>query len=166
MRARVWMSEGRVPDAQRWAREHGLSAADDLSYVREFEYVTLARVLLAQGIVDRAEDAIRAAIGLTERLLAAAEAGGRNGSAVDILIVQALARHAADDQDGATAALARAIEIAEPEGYVRVFVDEGPPMLALLKLAAQGPERPELRAAAARRFDGGKAKGRRRRTSP
>ena len=142
VRARVWLSEGRVPEAQRWAREHGLSAADDLTYVREFEYATLARVLLAQGIADGAEDPIRAAIGLTERLLTAAEAGGRNGSALDILIVQALARHAADDPDGATAALARAIEIAEPEGYVRLFIDEGPSMVALLKLAAKDRNAP------------------------
>jgi LuxR family transcriptional regulator, maltose regulon positive regulatory protein len=142
VRARVWLSEGRGPEAQRWAREHGLSAADDLTYVREFEYATLARVLLAQGIADGAEDPVRAAIELTERLLTAAEAGGRNGSALDILIVQALARHAADDPDGATAALARAIEIAEPEGYVRLFIDEGPSMVALLKLAAKDRNAP------------------------
>jgi LuxR family maltose regulon positive regulatory protein len=129
VRARVWLSEGRVPEAQRWVREHRLSTADDLTYVREFEYATLARVLLAQGIADGAEDPMRAAIELTERLLTAAEAGGRNGSALDILIVQALARHAADDPGGATAALARAIEIAEPEGYVRLFIDEGPSMV-------------------------------------
>ena len=110
--------------------------------MREFEHATLARVLLAQGIADGAEDPIRAAIGLTERLLTAAEAGGRNGSAIDILIVQALARHAADDPDGATAALARAIEIAEPEGYVRLFIDEGPSMVALLKLAAKDRNAP------------------------
>ena len=85
---------------------------------------------------------MRAAIGLTERLLTAAEAGGRNGSALDILIVQALARHAADDPDGATAALARAIEIAEPEGYVRLFIDEGPSMVALLKLVAKDRNAP------------------------
>ena len=142
VRARVWLSEGRVPEAQRWAREHELSAADDLTYVREFEYATLARVLLAEGIAYGAGDPIRAAIGLTERLLTAAEAGGRNGSALDILIVQALARHAADDPDGATAALARAIEIAEPEGYVRLFIDEGASMVALLKLAAKDRNAP------------------------
>jgi LuxR family maltose regulon positive regulatory protein len=61
---------------------------------------------------------------------------------LDILIAQALALHAADDPDGATAALARAIQIAEPEGYVRLFIDEGPSMAALLKLAAKDRNAP------------------------
>jgi LuxR family maltose regulon positive regulatory protein len=142
VRARVWLSQGRVPEAQRWARERGLSATDDLTYVREFEHATLARVLLAQGFGDAAKEPIRAAIELTERLLAAAQDGGRNGSAVDILIVQALAFHAAGDPDGAKAALDRAIDIAEPEGYVRSFIEEGPSMVALLKFVAKDRNAP------------------------
>jgi LuxR family transcriptional regulator, maltose regulon positive regulatory protein len=73
---------------------------------------------------------------LTGRLRAAADAGGRNGSAIEIGIVQSLARQARDDRSGALEALDRAIALAEPEGYVQVFVAEGEPMTALLKLAA------------------------------
>ena len=91
---------------------------------------------------DRSDDGVGAAIELTERLLAAAEDGGRSGSAIDILVVQALARHARGDVAGALSSLARAVELAEPEGYVRAFIDEGPPMAALLKLAAKGRKAP------------------------
>ena len=137
VRARVWIAQGKLSAAWGWAREHGVAAADELSYLHEFEHATLARLLLAQGTRDRADDRIAAAIELTERLLAAAENGGRSGSAIDILVVQALARHARGDVAGALTSLARAVALAEPEGYVRVFIDEGPPMAALLKLAAK-----------------------------
>jgi LuxR family maltose regulon positive regulatory protein len=142
VRARVWIARGNLSAAWGWAREHGVAAADELTYVHEFEHATLARLLLAQGTRDRADDGIAATIELTERLLAAAEDGGRSGSAIDILVVQALARHARGDAAGALASLRRAVALAEPEGYVRVFIDEGPPMLALLKLAAKERKAP------------------------
>ena len=143
VRARVWIAQGNLSEAWGWAQEHGVAAADELSYLHEFEHATLARLLLAQGTRDRADDRVAAAIELTERLLAPAEDGGRSGSAIDILVVQALARHAGDDRAGALTSLARAVALAEPEGYVRVFIDEGPPMVALLKLAAKSRTAPE-----------------------
>ena len=141
-KGRVWIAQGSLSAAWGWAREHGVAAADELSYLHEFEHATLARLLLAQGTRDRADDGIAAAIELTERLLAAADDGGRNGSAIDILVVQALARHARGDVTGALDALARAVALAEPEGHVRIFIDEGPPMAALLKLAAKERKAP------------------------
>jgi LuxR family maltose regulon positive regulatory protein len=138
----VWIAQGNLSAAWGWAREHGVTAADELSYLHEFEHTTLARLLLAQGTRDRADDRIAAAIELTERLLAAADDGGRKGSAIDILVVQALARHARDEVTGALDSLARAVALAEPEGYVRVFLDEGPPMTALLRLAAKERKAP------------------------
>ena len=137
VKARVWIAQGKLSEAEGWAREHGVTTADELRYVREFEHATLARLLLAQGTRDRSDRRIGEAIELTERLLAAAEDGGRNGSAIDILVVQALARYARDDVSGALAALYRAVAMAEPEGYVRVVLDEGPPMATLLKVAAK-----------------------------
>ena len=139
IKARLWVAQGRLQEARGWAREHGLAADDDLTYLHEFEHITLARLLLAQGARDRDESGVRAAMGLLERLLVAAEGGGRHGSALEILVVQALAHHAAGDTTAALASLARAIDLAEPEGYVRVFIDEGPPMATLLKLAAKQP---------------------------
>ena len=137
VKARVWIAQGNLSAAWGWAQERRVAAADELSYLHEFEHATLARLLLAHGMRDRADDGVGAAIELTERLLAAAGDGGRSGSAIDILVVQALARHASDDPSGALASLHRAVALAEPEAYVRVFIDEGPPMAALLKLAAK-----------------------------
>ena len=142
MKARVWIAQGRLGEAWGWAREHGLSAADDLTYLREFEHITLARLLLAQGVHDHAEPALDEANELAERLLAAAEAGGRDGSAIEILVVLALARDARGDPAGAKSALERALALAEPEGYVRVFVDEGPSMASLLRLVAKDRSAP------------------------
>jgi LuxR family maltose regulon positive regulatory protein len=142
VKARVWIAQGNLSAAWGWAREHGIAAADELSYLHEFEHATLARLLLAQGLRDGVDRDIDAAIELSERLLAAAEAGGRHGSAIDILVVHALARHARGDVAGALASLARAVELAEPEGYVRAFLDEGPAMTALLRWAAKQPSAP------------------------
>jgi LuxR family maltose regulon positive regulatory protein len=134
--ARVWVAQGQMDEALGWARAQGLSAQDELSYLREFEHITLARVLLARAQGERAGPSLAQAVGLLARLLPAAEQGGRTGSAMEILIVQALAHHLQGDSRAALAALERALTLAEPEGYVRLFVDEGPPMAALLEAAA------------------------------
>ena len=136
LKARVWAAQGRVPEALGWARERSLSVDDDLSYLREFEHMTLARVLIAQRESERVDGAIADAAGLLERLLHAAEEGGRIGSAIEILATQAVAHEAQGDTSSALASLERAMSLAEPEGYVRVFMDEGPQMARLLQEAA------------------------------
>src|SRR5690242_5859326 len=145
VRARIWIAQGRLGEALGWAREQGLSVDDDLSYLREFEHITLAR-LLARDQGDPAEPSLREATRLLERLLPAAEAGGRTGRVIEILVLRALAHQALGDIPAALGALDRAVTLAEPEGYVRVFADEGPPMAALLRAAGkQGPRRPYVR---------------------
>jgi LuxR family maltose regulon positive regulatory protein len=139
LKTRVWVAQGRLGEALGWAREQGLSAHDELSYLREFEHITLARVLLAQYKSNRAENSILDAKGLLQRLLQAAEAGERTGSIIEILILQALAHQMQGDILAALAPLSRALRLAEPEGYFRMFVDEGPAMTHLLSAtAAQG----------------------------
>jgi LuxR family maltose regulon positive regulatory protein len=91
---------------------------DDLSYLREFEHLTLARILMAAGPNPQASE-------LLERLRQAAEAQDRMGSVLEILLTQALAYRAQGDATAAFAALERGLTLAEPEGYVRTFVDEG-----------------------------------------
>ena len=137
LKTQVWVTQGRLTEALGWARERGLSVDDDLSYLREFEHITLARVLIAQYKSDRVENSIHEAMVLLERLLQAAEEDARMGSAIEILALQALAHHAQGDIPRALASLERALTLAEPEGYVRIFVDEGPPMAALLREAAK-----------------------------
>jgi LuxR family maltose regulon positive regulatory protein len=132
MTARVWVRQGRLAEATGWARERGLTAADDLTYLREFEYITLARLLIARFCRDHDVRAMEEAQGLLARLLHAAEAGARMGNLIEILVLQALAHKARDDVARALDPLERALSLAEPEGYVHIFVREGTSMARLL----------------------------------
>jgi LuxR family maltose regulon positive regulatory protein len=136
MKARLWIAQGRAAEALGWAREQGLTVGDELSYLREFDHLTLARALLAQYRTDRSERSLHDALELLGRLLRATEAGDRMGRAIEILVVQALALHTYGDIPAALIPLERALTLAEPEGYVRMFVDEGPAMAHLLRAVA------------------------------
>jgi LuxR family maltose regulon positive regulatory protein len=127
------LAAGKLNDARLWVRECGLSVDDDLSYLREFEHLTLARVLISQYRSDYEENLIRDVIGLLDRLLEAAEEGRRMGSVIEILVLQALAYEDLGNLSKALISLERALALAEPEGYVRTFVGEGAPMEVLLK---------------------------------
>jgi LuxR family maltose regulon positive regulatory protein len=124
-RARLALARGEVAEAARRVQDRGLGPEDEPSYPREREYLVLARVLLADHAADRAH-------GLLERLHALAVAQGRTGSVIEIRALRALALHASRDQAGALATLAEALTLAAPEGWLRVFVDEGAPMASLL----------------------------------
>ena len=137
LKARVWIAQGSLSDALGWAHEQGLSVDDDLSYLREFEHITLARMLLARNEGERAEHSLHEATRLLERLLLAAEEGGRTGRVIEILVLRALAHQRLGDIPAALAGLEQAMTLAEPEGYVRVFIDEGPPIASLLQAAAK-----------------------------
>jgi LuxR family maltose regulon positive regulatory protein len=137
MRARLWLRQGRLADAAAWARDARVCVDDDLSYVREFEHITLVRVLLAQHGAGNGAGPLPDAIRLLERLLCAAEEGGREGSVIEVLVLQALAHRAAGSAVAGRAALDRALGLAQPEGLVEVFSDEGRTLLPLLASAAQ-----------------------------
>lgn len=137
MKARIWLLQGRLAQALEWAREQGLSPDDDLNYLREYDYLTLARILIAQYQSDRIEDPIHAAMRLLDRLLKAAEEGNRLGSVIEILMLQGLAHQAQGDRTSALTVLKRGLSIADPEGYARILVDEGPSMIALLQEATK-----------------------------
>ena len=122
LKARIYLKQGRPDKARAWAAERGLSLADEVSYLHEFEHLTLARLEIANPLVNA----------LLARLLQAAEAQKRRGSALDILLVQALAHEAQGNRPQALAALKRALSLAEPEDYIRIFVDEGEPMRMLI----------------------------------
>jgi LuxR family maltose regulon positive regulatory protein len=135
MRVRVWVAQGKVAEAAEWARERRLTVDDDLSYAREFEHVTLARVLVARHETDGDERCLHDAARLLDRLTTAAEEGGRTGSVIETLLLQSIVRRAPGDVRGALQPLTRALALAEPEGYLRVFVDEGRRMRDLLRHA-------------------------------
>jgi LuxR family maltose regulon positive regulatory protein len=132
LKARIHLKQGRPDIAQAWAAERGLSLADEVSYLHEFEHLTLARLEIANPLVNA----------LLARLLQAAEAQKRRGSALDILLVQALAHDAQDNHPQALAALERAMALAEPEGYVRIFVDEGEAMRLLIEKQSRNRDHP------------------------
>ena len=137
LRARVLAAQGNVAQALDWAREQGLSVDDNPSYLREFEHITLARILLARHATDGDKNSLNEAAGLLHRLLSAADVGGRTGSVIEILVLLALTHPAGGDSPAALQQLERALALAEPEGYVRVFVGEGPPMASLLTAVAR-----------------------------
>jgi LuxR family maltose regulon positive regulatory protein len=122
-RARLLLALGRVEEAARWTREQGLTEQDEVSYLREGDHLVLARVLLAQAEPDRA-------LGLLERLDALAAFQGRTGSLLQIRALRALALQAAGEHQAALTLLAETLDLAVPEGHVRVFADEGPPCCA------------------------------------
>jgi LuxR family maltose regulon positive regulatory protein len=137
--AQLWVRQGNLAAARRWAETSQLDPDDQISYPREAEYYTLARLLIAEGRGTPASLLLQEAMRLLDRLLAAAEAGARMRDMIEILVLQALAAQAQAKPAPAFAAITRALQLAEPENYVRVFVDEGAPILALLHDArAQG----------------------------
>jgi LuxR family maltose regulon positive regulatory protein len=124
--ARLRLRQGRLEEAASWAKECGLRLDDaDLPYRLEAGYLTLAAVFIAQGQAE-------AVLDLLHRLQQAAEADQRTGSLIAILELCALAWQAHGDTGAALAELESALILAEPQGYVRAFVDEGAPMRALL----------------------------------
>lgn len=133
LRARALLAGGDLDAAVRWVERRGLATDDDLGYLTEFEHLTLARVLVALEARDRVD---RGATGFLGRLLAAAEAGHRRGAVIETLVLLALAHHASGDRSAALASLGRALDLAATERYVRVFVDAGAPMSALLRSAS------------------------------
>jgi LuxR family maltose regulon positive regulatory protein len=139
LKTRIWLKQGRLSEALAWARKRGLSADDDISYTREFEHIVLARVLIAAGTSESDRAAVSRLLG---RLLQAAEAGGRLGSVIEILVVQALAFQAHAHLAHALASLERAVALAEPQGYLRIFVDEGEAMRSLIEKQSRNRGQP------------------------
>lgn len=131
-RARLLVASGDIAGARTWARERGLAAGDQLTYLSEYSHLTLARVLLAEYTTAGNDDALASASALLAGVLSAARQGNRTGTVIEALVLQSLTQLASGDLDSATRTLARAAHLAEPEGIVRVFLDEGAAMRVLL----------------------------------
>lgn len=136
-KARLYLAEGHVEEAIAVAEQNGLSVEGDLHYspveqfsrASELDYLTFARVLLAQG---RLRDALR----LLSRLYEFAKAGGRTTRVMETLLLSALGLQAQGDMERSLESLKQALMIPHQGIYSRLFLDEGKPMAELLQLAS------------------------------
>lgn len=126
---------GHLDEADRWLRAAGVTVDDAPSYLREFEHITLARLLIAHG-----GEAIGTALGLIDRLSDDAARGGRGASLITLSILAALAHQARHDTRSALQSLRRAISLAEAEAIRRPFLDEAERLAGLLTQLSK-PER-------------------------
>jgi LuxR family maltose regulon positive regulatory protein len=137
LKVRVWIKQGELEKALAWVRERKLSIEEEPSYLREFEQITFARILLSQYQSDHTDSLLNDAMEYLERLLKAAEEGDRMGSVIEILILLALTHQLQENFPAALSALERALKWAEPEGYMRVFLAEGSNMAELIREIAK-----------------------------
>ncbi len=144
VRAQLELAQGNLAAAIHWVDTTELSPHDeDLHYPRESAYLALARVRIAQAHDDLASPFLQDVLHLLDRLLRDAEAKARLDSTLKILVLRALVLEAQGNRTGALSTLERALGLAAPEGYMRLFVDEGMPMLALLHCARERSIVPE-----------------------
>jgi len=132
VKARIYLKQGRLSKAKEWINEHHLSVDDELGYLNEFNHIILAKVLLHEYQGNRDNSAISGALSLLKRLSKAADDAKRKGSELEIMLTQALVYHAQGSKSQAFASLQRALTLAEPEGFVRIFLDEGERMRSFL----------------------------------
>ncbi|MEJ2353288.1 MAG: LuxR C-terminal-related transcriptional regulator [Anaerolineales bacterium] len=134
--SRIWLAQDKLEAAAQWVRERGLELDKAPTHVSAFEYIAFARILIAQGRWDETTK-------LLQRMLEAAKVGGNTTRVIEIMMLQALAFQSGGDTTRAMDALERALTLAEPEGFIRIFVDEGPPMARLLYEAVSRGIAPE-----------------------
>ena len=136
--ARIWLEQGELKLASQWAEEHQLDAYVEPVFQDEITHAMFARILIAQGRLDEADN-------LLQRLLVAAKAGGRTSREIELLILQSLATQSAGDTLGALSTLEQALLLGQTEGFIRTFVNEGPPMARLLYEVLSSEIRPDLK---------------------
>jgi LuxR family maltose regulon positive regulatory protein len=127
-KVRLWLSQDKLKAASQWIDERGLDIDGELPFLSEIEYIVLSRIFIAQG---RLEESAK----LLLRLQELAEAGGRTSRVIEIMMLQALNLESNGDTDSAIARLEQTLTLAESKGFIRIFVDEGPPMARLLHKA-------------------------------
>ena len=125
---RLWITQGNLEKASQIVQESGITIKDEISFLRELEFLALLRLLLAQGDYE-------ASLVLSRRILKKAETAGQMRRMIEVLVLQAIIFQGRKDLDQALVALKKALSLAKPERFIRTFVDEGEPMVRLLHLA-------------------------------
>ncbi|MHC4432679.1 MAG: LuxR C-terminal-related transcriptional regulator [Planctomycetota bacterium] len=119
------LARGDIDAVERWVQTNDLVTDGDFEFHREIEYLSLARVFIAQKRFEEAH-------ALIERIYRTAQEIGRKQTELEGLILLALLFSVQGETDQALVYLEKALSIGEPEGFIRIFVDEGPPMASLL----------------------------------
>jgi LuxR family maltose regulon positive regulatory protein len=127
-KARIWLVQGKLENASKWVEERKLDYEHTPLPIEEHEYLAFARILIAQGRVDES-------IRLLDRTLKSAEEKAYKSRVIEILILKALAFQSDGDLTKAMTTLNHALKLAEPGGFIRIFLDEGPPFALLLNKA-------------------------------
>lgn len=135
-KACIYLKQGRLNKALEWVQNQGLSTSDETNYMSEFEHLVLARVRIAEHDFAGIDE-------MLERMLIAAEAQHRLQSVLEILLTLFLSLHTQGDQQQAEIRLNQALVIAEPEGYIRLFVGEGEPLRSSLETLSKDRNHPQ-----------------------
>jgi len=124
-RARLWVLEGKLTEAEKWVEASNLKVDGNLSYLQENDYITFVRLLIAQENYNDADE-------LITRLLDFSGKADRNTRVLELMILQAIMNYEQGNKKQAEKIMLRALKMAEPEGYLRLFLDEGTIITPLL----------------------------------
>ncbi len=124
-KARIWIHQGQLDRVDQWASQLNNPTTNDFHYLKEYEHLTVVRYLIAQYRHNKHIDEYNQAMTLTTQLLSAAKSGSRFRSGIEILILQAKLATISDDLEYALSILNQALDLAQPQGYVALFITEG-----------------------------------------
>jgi LuxR family maltose regulon positive regulatory protein len=137
-KVRLLLAQNQLLEAARFVHESGLDITDEIALFNGFGHITLARILIYSGRENPEEKSLSDAQSLIIRMLDIAKSVGYMREVIELLVLQSLAFEAQGLHDQALGSIEEALTLAEPEGYVRTFVDEGDPMRKLLRQVASG----------------------------
>jgi LuxR family maltose regulon positive regulatory protein len=132
-RIRLLIANNKLIDASKLMQEQGISVEDEIKHFLQFEYIVLSRVLINLGREYQEENYLSQAQDLLNRLISVIKPSGCLRETVEILALQALTFEVQGLHAQALNPLKEALTLAEPEGFIRTFIDEGEPMRDLLR---------------------------------
>ncbi len=135
LKARIHIKQNRLNKAHDWVQKQRLSISDDVTYLSEFDHLTLARLHIQEGDFSGVSD-------MLGRMLIAAKAQNRKGSLLEILTTMSLINDAQGNTTQALNVIEQALTLAEPESYCRLFIECGEPMRKMLETLSINQKHP------------------------
>lgn len=124
IKARLWLKKGQLKKTKHWLDERNVNEMGNISYLREYEYITLVRLLIEEYRRDTENKTLKAAAALIDSLQDAAETDERGGSLIEILILKSIICLLDGNRPDATLYMGQALTLSESEDYIRIFTDE------------------------------------------